>query len=91
MLDMLNEMLFLKGYRVKKKREKKEKKKIRKKKKKSNKAIKSVLTVLYYLRDLVHLLEANKFLAPLPGNFFLFGKLVRFLVSILYSLFFDYL
>ncbi|KAL5169593.1 hypothetical protein HKD37_11G031463 [Glycine soja] len=34
----------------------------------------SVLTFLYYLCDSVHLPEANKFLAPLPGNFFLFGK-----------------
>jgi len=27
--------------------------------------------------DPVHLLEPNKFFAPLPGNFYLFGKLVR--------------
>ena len=33
--------------------------------------------------------KPNKFLAPLPGNFFLFGKLARVQVSILYLLFFD--
>ena len=34
----------------------------------------------------VDLLGSNKFLAPLPGKFFLFGRLVQSLVSILYSL-----
>ena len=36
----------------------------------------SVLTILCYLCDPVHLPRPNKFLAPLLGNFFLFGKLV---------------
>ena len=34
--------------------------------------------------------KPNKFLVPLSGNFFLFGRLVRFQVSITYLLFFDY-